>query len=189
MSPEEVLARAQLQGRPANLASPGVQGLSDLIAEAEGTSDRAAQANGFRSGYDIPYNSGRGYGRPDKPLSEMTLDEIDRFQGRMPTNRTPVGRPQIVRRTLRDERQRLNLRGDDLFGRELQDLLLLDRLRFRGIDDYRAGKIDDAAFQENLADEWDSFASSKTGRSKHGKRTGATTDQIRQALHRLRPGF
>ena len=84
------------------------------IARGEGVDDDRARSHGFASGYDVPFNYGR-FAQQTKPLTQMTLGEIDALQVRMashpenPGRSTPVGRYQFTRATLRELRSELEL--------------------------------------------------------------------------------
>lgn len=125
------------------------------------------------------------YTRGERPLTEMTLDEVERMQGRMRASGAPstaVGRYQIKKSTLRELRGRLRLRGDELMDKDMQDRLGRELLRKRGIDRYLSGRVSAARFQDNLANEWASIPVSSTGRSRYGQRVGTTPAQIRSAI-------
>lgn len=120
-------ALAALAGKPAREAARG--GMLDLIGFAEGTDKGRG------------YNETLGYGKftgGNRNLVVMTLDQIDALQGQMladPSNTfnsSALGRYQITRRTLRGLRDKLGLRGDDLFDPAMQDRLAEELLRQRG---------------------------------------------------------
>jgi hypothetical protein len=84
--------------------------LLDRIALGEGTDDTVAQEMGYDSGYDVPFAYGK-YGKPSKPLTEMNIGEVLKFQDEMIDNQVKagipgkkasgaVGRYQITRTTL-----------------------------------------------------------------------------------------
>ena len=103
----------------------------DFIAQAEGTS------NG--RGYNEVLGYGR-YGYPERPLTEMTLDEVYDFGRsvlRHPENdfnSSAVGRYQIVGTTMRDLQETLGLSGDTRFTPEVQDRMARALLARRGRD-------------------------------------------------------
>jgi hypothetical protein len=108
--------------------SPPVKNLLDQITNGEGVGDDVARLHGYASSYDVPFNYGR-FARQTKPLTQMTLREIDELQTRMlahPGNThkaSPVGRYQMVRKTLREFKQELRLSDDMIFDSNLQDRL------------------------------------------------------------------
>lgn len=74
---------------------------------------------------------------------------------------TPMGRYQIVGKTLRSLKNELGLTGDEQFTPELQDKLFLTLLRRRGYDDYKAGKISKEDFLASVSNEWEGLSKSK----------------------------
>lgn len=102
----------------------------DFIAEAEGTANQPD-----------PYSVVLGYGlfgSPDRPLTEMTLDEVYDFGRQMLAhpdnnfNSSAVGRYQIVGNTLRDLQARLNLPGSTLYSAAVQDRMAHELIKRRG---------------------------------------------------------
>ena len=122
----------------------------DQLSNAEGTSDEKARKNGLRSGYDVAF----GYRRTTKPLSQMTLDEVDQLQHGMGEH-TPVGRYQITRKTLQGLRKNLGLNGNQVFNAELQDRM--GRELMRGIG-YDSRKLSPSELQARFANQWASVA-------------------------------
>lgn len=188
-----VAARA-VADMPARLTPvrPDVRALLDRIGDGEGVGHDAARNNGFASGYDVPFANGR-YARSAKPLTRVTLAEVDDLQKRMHDNplnsrgSTPVGRYQIRRATLLGLKSRLNLSDRELFDQQMQDRLAVELLRIRGLDDYMGGKISASTFQRNLASEWASVAEPDTGRPRLGnQRLGTTNAQIKPIIDALR---
>lgn len=106
-------------GRPSSML--------DLIARAEGTAGRGD--------YNTVLGYGR-YGRPSKPLTDMTLDEVYRF-GRGVRARhgasSAVGRYQIVGRTMKGLSRELGLdMNTTRYTPEIQDRMAAHLLRRRG---------------------------------------------------------
>lgn len=94
---------------------------------------------------------------PDKPITEMTLDEIDAFQTANiegGAESSAIGGPQILRDTLRDLRSELGLTGSEKFTPALQDRLMLALMERRGLADFKEGRITVDQFADNLAQEW-----------------------------------
>jgi muramidase (phage lysozyme) len=58
---------------------PKDTGMFNTIRKAEGTTDEQAQKNGFANGYDVVLGYGK-YGRPPKPLTQMSFREVYEFQ-------------------------------------------------------------------------------------------------------------
>lgn len=137
----------------------GARFFLDQIARAEGTGDQVAKANGYASGYDVPY----GYRTPPgarKPLTQMTLDEIDQLQAGM--RNTPLGRYQLNRGAIHDARIKYGLTGRELFSGDLQDQLGRFRMSYRNYDD---PSLTPDQLHDRFAHEWASIATKKTGQS------------------------
>jgi len=78
---------------------PKDTGMFNTIRKAEGTTDEQAQKNGFANGYDVVLGYGK-YGRPSKPLTQMSFREVYDFQRSVLLKKhgssTAVGAFQIV---------------------------------------------------------------------------------------------
>jgi hypothetical protein len=186
-------ANAMKQARSLSLANqPPVRAMLDQIARGEGVDDTGARLHGFASSYDVPFNYGR-YAQQNKPLTQMTLGEINNLQTRIlahPENRlgaSPVGKYQIVQRTLRGLKAELGLSDNMIFNQTLQDMLGARLLQRRGVQDCIDGKISETEFQRRIASEWASIADPRTGKpSRSGQHLGTTTSQIAPLIRRLR---
>lgn len=172
---------------------PPVKNLLTQIAKGEGVADDGARRHGFASSYDVTFNCGR-FAHQSKPLTQMTLREVDDLQTRILNhpanthNSTPVGKYQIVRRSLRELKAKLHLRDDMLFDQNLQDRLAMILLEKRGLKNFLDGKISERQFQDNLANEWASIAAPETGRPARARQhLGTTTAQIVPLIRALRP--
>ena len=125
----------------------------DFITQAEGTKKT-----------DDPYSTTLGYGAfikgGERDLTKIPLGEIDRLQTEIlnnPKNKTggsPVGKYQVVQRTLRDAKKALGLKDTDLFTKEVQDKIGMWLLNRRGYQDWKDGKISDEQFTKNMQNEW-----------------------------------
>ena len=125
----------------------------DLIARGEGTSGP--------DGDNTTYGYGRYWPRGGPRLTDMTLDEVADYQGRMRTagsSSTAVGRYQTTRATLDDFRKRMGLRGDERFTPELQDRFGRELLRDEGFDDHLSGRKAASELQQSIARRWDSIS-------------------------------
>lgn len=128
--------------------------LLDSISMNEGT---------FKTGYDTEYGYGK-FGEDRKPLNEMTINEVMDYQDNMSGNSTAIGRYQMLRQTLQDEMKHGGFDGNQYFTDEMQDNMILNRLkRMRGYDDWRGGKLSDKDFQKNLSREFASVQDPYTG--------------------------
>lgn len=108
--------------------------------------------------YDTP--SSYSVVAPDKPLSQMTLDEVDAWQTAnydAGAESTAAGGYQFMRDTLRPLRERLGLTGSELFDREMQDKLGAELMKDAGLEDFKAGTITADAFADGLAKIWAAF--------------------------------
>lgn len=157
----------------------------DLIGQTEGT-DRGDS-----------YNETLGYGAytgGDVNLVGMTLDEVDALQTQMlrhpdnSWNSSAAGRYQIVRKTLRNLRQELGLRGDERFDEAMQDRLAVHLLETRGLSRWRAGEISDTQFLNALAQEWASLPTAEGRGHYKGQRAATTPKKVLAALHAGPPG-
>jgi muramidase (phage lysozyme) len=180
----------------------GKEGLLEQIARGEGTTDAQAQQKGFASGYDVTLGYGI-YHRPTrKPLSQMTVGEVKVLQSEMlnnPSNHfnsSAAGKYQIVRKTLVGLQQQLGFSDSQIFSPEFQDYLAMKLLEGRGLkrmekvtEKYKSGLISPEMyqmevnrFQNNLAMEWASIATTGSGRSYYNQHTGTKTSEVQAAI-------
>lgn len=122
-------------------------------------------------------------------LTNMTLDEIDAFQAKMPSQghaSTALGGYQFIRPTLQSARKALGLSGDTKFTPEVQDQLAAQLVRGRGYDDFKAGRIDADKFARNLSQEWAILPMDKSGRGfydgQNGNKAAVGWDEVMGAL-------
>lgn len=166
---------------------PGVTGLLEQISRGEGTSDAQAKAKGYASGYDVPLGYGAFGGTPDKPISQMTLAELKKYQRQIkgdPRNKfnsSAAGKYQITLTTLMDLQREMGLSNDTVFDKKTQDAMAKQLLQRRGASEFLSGNLNARDFQQNLSKEWASLAS-VSGRSYYGQHTGVSTDQIQAAI-------
>ena len=170
-----------------------VKGLAELIYRAEGTSDEIARQKGFASGYDVTYGYGQ-YAKSEKPLTQMSLAEVREFQnrqiaatrGKIPgtTQGTgAVGKAQITQGTLDTLVKQMGLKPTDIFTPELQDRMMEQLLKGAGLEQYRAGRMNEKQFQDKIAGVWASIGKSSTGVSAYGQPTStAMTSQLPAVL-------
>lgn len=155
----------------------------DLIGKSEGTDRKRG------------YNETLGYGAytgGDVNLVGMTLTKIDALQTKMlkhPANymnSSALGRYQIVRTTLRNIRNTLNLEGSLLFNEELQDKCACYLLGVRGIDKWIAGRLSDDTMLNNLAREWASLPMPNGKGAYGGQHAAVTVAEVMAALRACR---
>lgn len=118
--------------------------LGVLIREAEA-----------RSSYDTP--SDFTIIAPPRALTEMTLDEVDAWQGAniaAGAQSTAAGGYQIIRGTLAGLRESLGLTGAEKFDAGMQDRLGIELMREAGLDAYKSGAIGADDFADSLAAVW-----------------------------------
>lgn len=166
--------------------------LLDRIAKGEGTTDAIARSYGYNSAYDITYAYGKytpkyiGNKKVD-PITSLTLGEIKKVQAIMinnGANSTPMGRYQIISTSLPAIQKALSLNDNVLFSPTVQDQMAIQLLvEKRGYNKWLNGQMTNDAFQENLAREWASIASPKTGKSHYaGQPAGTSDSQIKEAM-------
>ncbi len=103
-----------------------------------------------------------------KPLTRMTLDEVQQAQRRWSTKAwaqrfgsskasSAAGAPQLMRATLAGLINELGLRGTQILDGDLQDRLAYHLLIRRGYHQFVNGEIDRTEFGRRIAGEWASF--------------------------------
>lgn len=129
------------------MATPGQRHFLGEFSKAEGTDEATAKRYGYVSGYDVRY----GYKRSEKPLTQMTLDEVGALRG-------ANGRYQVMAPTLGDFRKAYGLTGKELFSPELQDQIGVYLLNRRGYGD---PKLSPEELQLRMSQEWASIEDPK----------------------------
>jgi hypothetical protein len=99
---------------------------------------------------------------PEKPITEMTLDEVSKLQTQMKESgnypSTAVGKYQYLQDTLKGVAQQEGLdTATTKFTPEVQEQLFKRTLKNRGLEDYQSGKISKEEFQNRLAMEFASI--------------------------------
>lgn len=161
----------------------------DLIAYAEGTSKkRTPKAEGYNT--TLSYGA---YTGGSVNLTAMTLAEVDDLQTRMlrhPRNKwnsSAVGRYQIVRTTLRRIKKALGLSDKTYYDEETQDKMAVYLLRYRGLDKYLAGKLQEDQLILNLSKEWASFPQPNgRGYYSNQRNTPISVTDVRQVLRQIK---
>ena len=173
--------------------APQEKELLNVIARGEGTSDEQARKKGYSSGYDVTLGYGAYGGKTAKPLTEMTLAEIEQHQTKMladPKNKlnsSALGKYQFTRSTLfgsgKDigELARLGISKDEKFTPELQDRLAL-ALIWEQTEQFKKGSISQSQYQNVLAGRWASIARADTGLSQYRQRVGTTSSDLAEIL-------
>jgi hypothetical protein len=136
-----------------------IQGGQDLPKDAF---EAIAKAEGTYKDGKIDYNAvlaDGALGKPDKPLTDMTLAEVKEFQGKMldnPNNKwnsSAVGAFQIVRTTLNDMQHRLGLKDTDKFDEATQQKLASEIHKQQGSQAWEGFKK-----HEDLRKQFEDFA-------------------------------
>lgn len=151
---------------PGGSSAPGgtTNPLMTMIAKGESAPGRA--------GYDVSYANVKS----PKPLTEMTLAEVQDWQKQLPalstqagakTASSAVGKWQMMPATLAEGIKALNLDPNTTkFTPEIQDKIIENRLRsMRGLDKFVQGQIDSKEMQRNLSKEFASIPDPDTGKS------------------------
>jgi len=136
---------------PTTIDVGNVSNLSDLVGKLESGGDYNKMV--------IP--TGKGI-KPEKPITEMTLDEVSSLQEKMKKSgdypSTAVGKYQYLQGTLKGVAKQENLdTSKEKFTPEIQERLFKRTLVNRGLEDYKSGKISKEQFQNNLAMEFASI--------------------------------
>lgn len=172
-------------------------GLLQQIAKGEGTSDEAARKKGYASGYDVTLGYGAYGGKTAKPLTEMTMAEIEEHQRKMladPKNKlksSALGKYQFTKSTLFASGKdpgllaKLGISKETKFTPEVQDKLAL-ALIARETKALKSGKMTPEKYQNILAGRWASIARADTGVSAYGQHTGTSSQQIVGHIQNLR---
>lgn len=100
---------------------------------------------------------------------------------------TAVGRYQIIRRTLENLQQMLNMKDEELFTSFIQDQMGLRLLVGRGYLAWKAGKLTDPEFARNISCEWASLPDPSNGGKSHydgigPNHAGTTLEKVYAAL-------
>jgi len=169
------------------------ESILELVAKAEGTSDARAKKNGYDSGYDVTFSYGKYDPESDKKLTEMTVEEVLDYQKEMVANQKALdipankrssasGRYQIIKPTLLGLIKNGTLKKTDIFNAETQEKAAANLLKTRGYSKFQKGKITQDEFMDNLSKEWASLPTVTTGKSEYDQPTGASLDQVKEAL-------
>lgn len=103
----------------------------------------------------------------DPDLLGMSIDQVLEFQLkflRRGSQSSACGRYQILRGTLKDLKNRLDLDGAEKFDKPGQDRLATELLKRRGLDSYLVGAISRDRFIDSMAMEWAALPNT-TGKS------------------------
>jgi muramidase (phage lysozyme) len=114
---------------------------------------------GFESGGDYNVVYGHHQGDLPKPITSMTLDELNGWQKVLAKRygSSAAGAPQFMPPTLMGLRTVMKLPGTELFSPGLQDRMAYQLLVQRGYAKFKNGVIPLETFARNLAMEWASL--------------------------------
>ena len=137
------------------------------------------------SGYDAIFNYAN---IPHKPLTQMTVGEVDELQDRMrkEIGHSPVGKYQITQKTLRELIDLMRIDRSQTFDADLQEFLARQLLERRGLSQYMRGKINSDRFQRVRSQEWASIADPDTNQVSKHQTLGTSNEQIRPLLAGLK---
>lgn len=184
--------------------------LKGEISKGEGTTDADAKKQGEGlTGYDIVYGYGE-YGKPEKPLTEMTMAEVEAYQrqlidatrGKIPgqdsdKGTSAVGKYQLTFSNLFGKggsaanptdnswMKKAGITADTKFTPEVQERLADVVLREAGLNKYLSdGNMQ--AFQDRLSGKWASIAKSDGSGTYKGQAAPTTIDILSDIMSNMR---
>lgn len=110
------------------------------------------------------------YGGEEKPLTKMTVKQVQELQKEMDDRGTPstaIGRYQFLKDTLKETADKLGIDENALFDKKLQDQLARSRMEYRGFEKYKAGKMSTETLIKGLATEWAALPVDESNKSRH----------------------
>lgn len=120
------------------------------------------------------------------PVTNMTIDDVMEYQRRLiASGKTPssaMGKYQIILPTMRDLVKDMGLTGNEKFTPAMQDQMAMALLNRRGYQDFKAGKISAAEFQDNLAHEWASLPLASGAGVYAGQNPTASSSELQAAM-------
>ncbi len=153
-------------------------------------SSKAAELKKVIVGAEASGNYDAVFGTSRKiPVTKMTLDEVDALQGQMKqagSESTAVGGFQFLQKTLRDLREKLDLKGNEVFDQKLQNRLADALLQRRGFGEYLDGKIGHKELVNRLSQEWAGLPTTKGVSHYEGVGSNKATVKLRDVLGALK---
>lgn len=115
--------------------------------------------------HEAPKGYGQVYSGADKEsrladVSKMTVDGALLFQAQMlrkGSKSTAIGGYQFLRKTLKELKAVMGLKGDERLDKDLQDRMAIVLMQRRGLGEYLDGTLSREKFANNLAMEWASL--------------------------------
>ena len=144
-------------------------------------------AHESRGDYNIVYGGIPKSQRPAKPLTQMTVGEVLKWQDFVVANgakSSAAGKYQVIRKTLRGTYASAGLSLNSLYDEAGQDAIAVQLMNQRGLGAYLAGQLGLETFCNNLAREWASLplvSGPKAGRSAYDG------DGLNKALVNVKP--
>lgn len=160
------------------MASNASGGALNLISRAEGTTTE---------GYNTTFGNGRYTGGPVQ-LTSMTIGDVKKLQAKMladPNNTmgsSAVGKYQVLVGTLEDMQKALGIPDSQPFDAGTQDAIAQALLKRRGYDQWRAGKITDQQFVNNLSKEWASLPTWSGNGNYEGQKARVSVSDVLSAF-------
>ena len=141
----------------------------DMISQSEGTTKHG-------------YNDAFGH-QLHGDLSQMSVSQVREAQ-RGQSGSSAVGRYQMMGATIDDAINKKIIKPDEKFTPELQDRLAKWKLKDRGYEDWKSGKIDNQTFMHNMSKEWAGMTDPNTGHGFYpGQNAGFSVDTQEKALN------
>jgi len=164
--------------------------------KGQSTSGEAAELGNLIGSVESGNNYNRVYGKNrTAPLDKMTIAEVMQYQKQMRGAGSPstaVGKYQVIAKTLRGLVRSGVVDPNDRFDRETQDRIFLALAEGRGYSKWKAGKLTDATFMENLSKEWAGLPTFSTGRSYYAgdglNASGTSKQNVLKVLAKLKEG-
>ena len=126
--------------------------------------DIIGRAESPRLGYNAVVLSARI--RPTKQPTQMTISEIYDWINATPGQNHAIGRYQFIPITLQRVVTKAGIRTSQRFTEAVQDRLAIVLIQEAGFDSWKAQRLSDASFMDNLAGIWAGFPLAN-GRSAH----------------------
>ena len=137
------------------------------------------------AGYDIVYGGITGGLRPPRPITQMSVQEVNNWQYsiRSSVTSTAAGAYQIISKTLKSLLDAGACSGSDKFDAATQDRLALSLLNRRGMAGWKDGQTSDERFGYNMAKEWASMPVMIVGVDLHKAGSGKKSKTVNNAYY------
>lgn len=145
--------------------------------------DIIGRAESPRMGYNAVVYSARI--KPDQAPTRMTIGQIYEWINQTPGQNHAIGRYQFIPATLRRVVEKAGLRTSQRFSESVQDRLAIILIEEAGFASWKAQRLSDATFMDNLARIWAGFPLAN-GRSAYhghaGNRATVSRSAVQEAL-------